>query len=146
MRAFFETKGLAVGYNGRALIHDIDLSLGKGKILTLIGPNGSGKSTILKTIARQLARIRGEAVVDGSDLFAMNAKLLAKKQAVVLTDRIRAELYTAREIVALGRYPYTNMIGRMTAEDERIVSESLALVNAAGLAEKEFSTLSDGQK
>lgn len=144
--SYFKTEGLAVGYNGKALIHDIDLALGRGSILTLIGPNGSGKSTILKTLARQLAAIRGAVTVDGSGLFAMSAKELAKKQAVVLTDRIRPELSSAWEIVALGRYPYTNTVGRLTQEDRRIVEDSLALVNASELAERDFMTLSDGQK
>ena len=144
--SFFETRDLAVGYNGKTLIRDIDIALDKGGILTLIGPNGAGKSTILKTIARQLAQISGSVVLDGSDLFAMSAKELAKKQAVVLTDRIRPELYTVREIVGLGRYPYTNLVGKMTDEDKRIVEDSLTLVNAQGIAERDFMTLSDGQK
>ena len=146
MKEFFRTSGLAVGYNGKTLIHDIDIALERGGILTLIGPNGSGKSTILKTIARQLAAIRGAVAIDGSDLRAMTAKELAKKQAVVLTDRIRPELYTVYEIVSLGRYPYTNMVGRLTPEDKRIVEDSLELVNARDLSERDFSTLSDGQK
>lgn len=144
--SFFKTSGLAVGYNGKTLIHDIDIALERGGILTLIGPNGSGKSTILKTIARQLAAIRGSVTVDGSELFKMTAKELAKKQAVVLTERIRPELYSVREIIGLGRYPYTNMVGRLTEEDKRIVEDSLSLVNAKELAERDFMTLSDGQK
>ena len=143
---YFETKGLAVGYNGKAIIKDIDVALGRGRVLTLIGPNGAGKSTVLKTISRQIAAIRGAAVLDGSGIFSMPQKELAKKQAVVLTDRIRPELLSARDVVSLGRYPYTSMVGRLTPEDRRIVSEALALVNAAELADRDFMTLSDGQK
>ena len=146
MKPYFETKSLAVGYNGRTLIHDIDIALEKGGILTLIGPNGSGKSTILKTIARQLAAIRGSVTVDESELFKMTSKELAKKQAVVLTERIHPELTSVRDLVGLGRYPYTNMVGRLTEEDRRIVGESLALVHVQGLADRDFMTLSDGQK
>ncbi|MBO6061189.1 MAG: ABC transporter ATP-binding protein [Clostridia bacterium] len=146
MSGFFTTSGLAVGYNGKTLIRDIDIALERGGILTLIGPNGSGKSTILKTVAKQLAAIRGTVAVDGSDIDSLSAKELAKKQAVVLTDRIRPELYTVRDIVGLGRYPYTNLVGRLTDEDKAIVEDSLELVNAKELAEREFSTLSDGQK
>lgn len=146
MKPYFETKSLAVGYNGKTLIHDIDIALEKGGILTLIGPNGSGKSTILKTLARQLAAIRGTVTVDEGELFKMTAKELAKKQAVVLTERIRPELTSVRDLVGLGRYPYTNMVGRLTEEDRRIVDESLALVHVKELAERDFMTLSDGQK
>ena len=144
--SFFETRGLAVGYNGKTLIRDIDIALEKGGILTLIGPNGSGKSTILKTIARQLAAIRGTVAIEGGELSAMTVKELAKKQAVVLTDRIRPELLSVREIVELGRYPYTNIVGRMTDEDKRIVDDSLELVSVKTLADRDFMTLSDGQK
>lgn len=146
MTEFFKTSSLAVGYNGKALIRDINLALERGGVLTLIGPNGSGKSTILKTVARQLAAVRGTVAIDGSPLSAMSAKELAKKQAVVLTDRIRPELLSVREIVSLGRYPYTDMVGRLTAEDRRIVSDALALVSVSELAERDFATLSDGQK
>ena len=146
MKSYFETSALSVGYNGKTLIEDIDIALGKGRILTLIGPNGSGKSTILKTISRQIARIRGGAALDGSDLFKLDAKALAKKQAVVLTDRIRPEMWSVREIVSLGRYPYTNMMGRLSDEDRSIVDNCLALVNATELENREFTTLSDGQK
>lgn len=146
MNEFFKTSGLAVGYNGKTLIHDIDVALGRGGILTLIGPNGSGKSTILKTVARQLAAIRGAVTIDGTELSAMSAKELAKKQAVVLTDRIRPELLSVREIVSLGRYPYTNMVGRLTEEDRLIVDDALELVSVKELAERDFMTLSDGQK
>ena len=51
---------LVVGYNGKALIHGIEIGVQRGEIVTLVGPNGSGKSTILKTITRQLLPVGGE--------------------------------------------------------------------------------------
>ena len=50
MNDYLKTTGLSVGYDGKALIRDVALSVQRGKIVTLIGPNGSGKSTILKTV------------------------------------------------------------------------------------------------
>ena len=44
---YIRLDNLAVGYQGKALIHDINIGINKGEIVTLIGPNGSGKSTIL---------------------------------------------------------------------------------------------------
>lgn len=146
MEHYFETKDLAVGYNGNILIHDINIEVEKGKILTLIGPNGAGKSTILKTITRQLAKIYGTVHIGKKELSTWNPKDMAKEVAVVLTDRIRPELMTCAEVVAMGRYPYTNMLGRLTPEDRRIVEESLGRVHALDLAEQDFSTLSDGQR
>ena len=60
---YFHTKDLSVGYNGHALIHDINIEVEKGKILTLIGPNGAGKSTILKSITHHLAKICGQVYI-----------------------------------------------------------------------------------
>ena len=145
-KLYFEAHELAVGYNGSALIHDIEISLEKGSILTLIGPNGSGKSTILKTITKQLDRIKGSVLIDAQEILNWQPKQMARKAAVVLTERIKPELMTAWDVVALGRYPYTNMLGMLTPEDKEIVRESLEKVNALDIAAQEFLTLSDGQK
>ena len=61
--SYFKTEDLAVGYDGAALIRDINISLERGKILTLIGPNGAGKSTVLKSMARQLSPICGAVYI-----------------------------------------------------------------------------------
>lgn len=143
---YFRTEDLAVGYNGKILIHDIDISLEKGKILTLIGPNGAGKSTILKSITRQLSPIGGKTIFDGKEMGAWSNRDFAKTAAVVLTDRIRPELMTCAEVVAMGRYPYTNMFGKLTPRDCQVVAASLERVNALDLADRDFATLSDGQR
>ena len=146
MKHYFETKDLAVGYNGSVLIHDINIGIEKGKILTLIGPNGAGKSTILKTITAHLAKIHGTVHIHENEISSWTPKDMARQVAVVLTDRIRPELMTCAEVVAMGRYPYTNMLGRLTPEDKRIVREALQRVHASELAEQDFSNLSDGQR
>ena len=66
--------------------------------------------------------------------------------SVVLTDRIEPELMTCWEVVAAGRYPYTNHFGKLSREDQRIVEDSMARVNALELREQRFTELSDGQK
>lgn len=146
MDTYFETKNLAVGYHGNTLIHDINVAIEKGKILTLIGPNGAGKSTILKSIAKHISTIHGSIYIDHQSIADWTAKDMAKQVAVVLTQRIRPELMTCAEVVAMGRYPYTNMLGRLSAHDKEIVHESLARVHALDLAEQDFLTLSDGQR
>jgi iron complex transport system ATP-binding protein len=146
MGEYFKTEGLSVGYNGRILIDDINIALEEGKILTLIGPNGAGKSTILKTVTKQLEKIGGSVYIGGCELYSMQPKMLAQNMAVVLTDRIRPELMTCAEVVAMGRYPYTNMFGKLTREDEKAVNDALAMVHALELARQDFMTLSDGQR
>ncbi len=146
MNIFFKTENLAVGYNGKSLIKDINISLEKGKILTLIGPNGAGKSTILKSITGQLEMIEGAVFMEERELCNISAKELARNVAVFLTERIRPELMTCAEVVAMGRYPYTNMFGKLSEEDEREVHEALQRVHGLDLAGQDFMTLSDGQR
>lgn len=143
---YFETQNLAVGYDGNVLIRDINFELAKGSILTLIGPNGAGKSTILKSITRHLAKIKGAVYIGKQEISAWTPKAMAQQVAVVLTDRIRPELMTCAEVVAMGRYPYTNMFGKLTPEDVAVVRDALERVHGLELAEQDFTTLSDGQR
>lgn len=146
MSHYFEAKQMAVGYNGAALIRDIDFSLEKGEILTLIGPNGAGKSTILKSIAGQLAPIRGAAYLDGIELGQMDGHTRSCRLAVVFTDRLRTELMTCRDVVAAGRYPYTGRLGLLSAQDWQQVDEAMELVQVTELAMQDFNRISDGQR
>ena len=135
---YFNTKDLAVGYNGKALIHDINISIEKGEIVTLIGPNGSGKSTILKSITRQLKIIGGGVWVASEELEKIHQRELARKMAVVLTERMKPELMTCRDVVSTGRYPYTGRLGLLSEEDEAIVTNAMERVHALELAVQRF--------
>lgn len=143
---YLYTKGLAVGYHGTPLIKNIELSLKRGEILTLIGPNGAGKTTILKSIIRQLAPIGGTVYLDGREIASLSGKELSTRMSVVLTERVRTELMTCKDVVSTGRYPYTGKFGVLSAEDERIVEEAMELVHIGELAQRDFTKTSDGQK
>ena len=137
---------LTVGYDGVPLIRDMQIGIRKGEIVSLIGPNGSGKSTVLKSLVRQLPPVAGTICLSGKDLIKMPEAALAKHMAVVLTDRVRAELMTCYDIVATGRYPYTGRFGKLTPEDEEKVEEAIRLVHAEEIGKRNFNAISDGQK
>ena len=143
---YFQTSQLTVGYDGKPLIRDITIDIAKGEIVTLIGPNGAGKSTILKSITRQLKAIGGTVVLDGQSLSGLSYKELATRMAVVLTERMKPELMTCRDIVATGRYPYTGRLGLLTRRDEEKVSEAMKIVHALELSHRDFNAVSDGQR
>ena len=143
---FFRTSDLDVGYNGKTLIHDININLKSGEILTLIGPNGSGKSTILKSITKHLAMLRGDAMIADASVNAMSYRELATKLAVVLTERIKGELLTCYDVVATGRYPYTSRMGVLSVEDRAKVIAAMDRVQTADLADRDFGAISDGQR
>ena len=143
---YFKTQNLSVGYNRKPILENISLGVYKGQILTLIGPNGSGKSTILKNLIREMSPLGGVVVLEGKDINNYSSKNFAKQMSVVLTEKVKTELLTCRDVVAMGRYPYTNYFGRLTKEDEVIVNESLKKVSALDIAENDFSQISDGQR
>lgn len=146
MQNYLELKNLSVGYEKQPVISEINLTVQKGEIIALIGPNGAGKSTILKSLSRALPLISGQVMLDGKDLMAYSFRELSCKMAVILTDRIKAELMTCRDIVATGRYPYTGRLGLLSEEDEEKVTEALNAVQALEIGEKDFSRISDGQR
>ena len=74
---YINMDNLAVGYNGKALIHDICIGIEKGEIVTLIGPNGAGKSTILKSITRQLKLISGNVTIAEENLTKLSFRDLS---------------------------------------------------------------------
>ena len=146
MENYLELKHLCVGYDRKPVISDINVSVRKGEIIALIGPNGAGKSTILKSLSRALPLLSGQVILDGKDLMDYSYRELSCKMAVILTDRIKAELMTCRDIVSTGRYPYTGRLGILSAQDEEKVTEALKAVHALDIGEKDFSRISDGQR
>ena len=143
---YFSTEKMCVGYGGKPLVKEMEIALPKGEILSLIGPNGAGKSTVLKSIAGQLQLVGGAAYLGGQLLGGFRPSELAQKMSVVLTQKVKAELKTCRDMVATGRYPYTGWFGVLSKEDERIVDEVMELTHTAEIREQEFDKASDGQK
>ena len=144
--AYLQTDALSVGYGGKALIASVALSVQRGKIVTLIGPNGSGKSTILKTIVGQLPSISGAVFLDGADMRSRSRGEIARRMAILMTARMEPELMTCRDVVSTGRYPYTGRLGILSAEEKRIVEQSLRQTDAQDFADRPFQSVSDGQR
>ena len=146
MKDYFRTIKMAVGYNGKPLMEQIEIGLSKGEILTLIGPNGSGKSTILKSIAGQLALLGGTIMLGSSHLEEMSLSRRAQTMAILLTERLRMEMMTCEDVVATGRYPYTGRFGILSEKDREAVAEAMKLVHIEELKEQDFTRISDGQR
>lgn len=143
---YFRVKNLWAGYDGKAVVRDMNIGLPKGEILSLIGPNGAGKSTVLKSIAGQLRLIKGAVYLGGDVVSEMKREQRAKKMSVVFTRRLMAEMMSCRDVVAAGRYPYTGRFGILSKEDERIVDEVMDLVHVKDISGLDFNRVSDGQR
>lgn len=139
-----QTKNLSIGYPKRIVASGINISLEAGKLSCLIGENGVGKSTLLRTLAGFQKPLAGELLVDGMLLQDIPKRDLAKKIAVVLTDKPDVQNTTVKELVSMGRMPYTGFFGRLSKEDEAIVEESLKITGVE--PSRKVNSLSDGER
>lgn len=144
-----ETVNLAVGYRSgstkKTILDRINLKLERGNLVCLLGENGVGKSTLLKTISGVISPLSGDIFIDGTPLYRISQKALAKKISLVLTGTQKPGILKVRELVALGRYPYTGWGGGLSADDHKKIDRALSLTNIDYMAEENVATLSDGQ-
>ena len=142
-----ETKDLSAGYGKkRIVLGDISFTANSGEILCLIGANGAGKTTLLRTLSAHLPPVAGAVYVDSEDISKKAPAELAKKLAVMFTERVFPEMLTCRDVVETGRYPYTGTLGILSDEDKAEVGAALSLVRAADIADERFCQISDGQR
>ena len=138
---------LSVGYKiGHAVVSDINLTLQSGKLASLIGENGVGKSTLLKTLTGFLPKLEGSLLLDGKDISEFSQRALARQISIVLTQKPEVQNLTVEEIVGLGRSPYTGFFGKLHANDQQIVDESITAVGIEKLKNRMIQTLSDGER
>mgnify|MGYP003086129615 FL=1 len=138
---------LSVGYKvGHTVVSDINLTLQSGQLACLIGENGVGKSTLLKTLTGFLPKLEGSLLLDGKDISEFSQRALAQQISIVLTQKPDVQNLTIEEIVGLGRSPYTGFFGKLHANDQQIVDESITAVGIEKLKNRMIQTLSDGER
>lgn len=140
------TTGYRQGTRVRVVHRGLGLALPRGKLTALLGPNGAGKSTLMRTLSGLQPALAGAVWVDGVPLRTLSPQAIARKLAVVLTDRVDVGYMTAYALAALGRHPYTRWDGWLTPEDEQIVQEAMHAAGCAGLAARMVAELSDGER
>ena len=140
-----ELKNITLGYENRTLLERVSMRVAAGEVTALIGRNGSGKSTLLRAVGGLGAILEGEISVGGKPLQRLSTQELAETVAFVTTERVRIANLRCRDVVALGRAPYTNWIGRMQREDAETVERSLGQVGMADYADRTMEKMSDGE-
>ncbi len=140
------THKLAIGYHHRRLAQDINLRLQGGELVCLLGANGVGKSTLMRTLAGMHPPLAGEVRIEGTPLHQLKARTLAQKISVVLTDRVATGNLSAWQVVAMGRYPYTGWMGKLSVQDQKVVEWAIDITGVVPLADRHLHHLSDGER
>ena len=141
-----QLQNISLGYDTKHLLLDnVSTTVTCGTTTALIGRNGTGKSTLLRAIIDSEPLKHGSILINNADIQQINPQQLSQLVAFVTTERIRIANLSCRDVVALGRAPYTNWIGRMQPEDEAIVMQSLEKVGMASYALRTMDKMSDGE-
>ena len=145
-----DLRDLYIGYDediSRHIVAEaLNASLAQGTMACLVGANGVGKSTLMRTLSGFQPALRGEVRIEGRPIGEYTPRELSEKVGVVLTERNATPDLTVEEVVAIGRMPYTNFWGRLTAADHRAVDEAIALVGIESLRHKKIGRVSDGER
>ena len=132
-----ELNNLSIGYTtGKAVAAAITATAAEGRLTCLLGANGMGKSTLLRTMAGFMPPLGGSIAINGTDTSRQPAHRMARQVSVVLTLPSATGNLSVREMVAMGRTPYTNFW----------VDEALSMAGIAHLADRKLYAVSDGER
>ncbi|WP_229215876.1 ABC transporter ATP-binding protein [Dyadobacter frigoris] len=144
-------RNLAIGYKTgkrepRIVSEFLNLELWSGQLVCLLGPNGAGKSTLMRTLSGLQPTLSGNITIDNKSLANLKPVDLAQKLSLVLTERIDAGNLTVRELVALGRTPYTGWLGSLSEIDKEKIGWSMDATDTKRYADRRMNELSDGER
>ena len=140
-----QLSNISLAFGERTLIEGATTRFECGEMVALLGRNGTGKSTLLRAIAKLGDIAEGEILVDGKSIADIDIRQFARLVAFVNTERIDIDSMRAYGLVAIGRSPYTDWMGRLTKEDRAIIERSMQITGVDKLADRMVETLSDGE-
>lgn len=142
---------LSIGYSikkhhTKEVASHIQATIRSGELTCLLGENGVGKSTLLRTLSAFQPKLSGHIWLLGREVESYTDRQLSRIISVVLTERCEIRNMTVRDLVGMGRSPYTGFWGRLSQNDWEVVDRSIRLVGIEVLASRMVHTLSDGER
>lgn len=140
-----QLNNITLAFGERRLVGGVTTRFECGRMVALLGRNGTGKSTLLRAMAKLGDVAEGEILVDGKSIADIDIRQFARLVAFVNTERVDVEALSAYDLVAIGRSPYTDWLGRLTDDDRVVIERSMRVTGVEHLAERMVETLSDGE-
>jgi len=140
--------GLTFRYPGadRPALADVSLQIPSGACTAVLGPNGSGKSTLFRLLLGTLAPDSGRVEFEGRPPRDWERRALARAVGVVGQGEESVFPLSARELVALGRFPHLGPWRREGPRDRAAVDAAMERCDVMHFAERQLGTLSGGEK
>lgn len=143
---YFGFQNMTIGFHGKTVLEDVTLDIPRGKVVTIIGQNGCGKSSLLKTVSKAVTPRMGEVIYNDKPLKSYPPKQIAQHIAYLAQVHVSPPDIDVRTLVSYGRYPYLKLGHHLTAEDGRIIDETLRLTGLTALQHRTLRTLSGGER
>ena len=137
---------LSLGYDERAVVHDLSLTIPAGQVTTIVGANACGKSTLLRGLARLLTPSAGAVLLDGRAIAERPTREVARVMGLLPQSPVVPEGIAVADLVGRGRYPHQGWFRQWSAADERAVAHALAATDTLDLADRSVDELSGGQR
>jgi iron complex transport system ATP-binding protein len=144
MKSSLAAHAVTFRIGAKALLADASFALEPGQVCGVVGLNGAGKSTLLRCLTGELAPTSGAVELNGRPLREWGRRARAQRLAVLAQESQVDFPLTVLEIVLLGRAPHIRL--RESKRDYAIATETLAAMDVAHLAEREYPSLSGGEK
>jgi iron complex transport system ATP-binding protein len=145
MEKIINIENLQVGYK-TPIVNNINLSAEKSNLICIIGKNGTGKSTFLKTLAGIIPQLKGNIFINNSNLKSISALQKAKYLSFVPAKLSNLANISLRELVKIGRTPYTNLFDKLSVDELDLIQKSLEKFNLNDIADKSLLEVSDGER
>jgi len=138
--------GAGFRYGQRPVLQGISLQTRPGEFLAVIGPNGSGKSTLLKGMCGLLRPFSGSVQLDGRPMSGSGRAYIARNVALVPQGAFLPELFTAMEIVLMGRTPHLGLLRYEGSSDILAAANAMEATETGRLAGRRVNSLSGGER
>jgi len=140
-------EGVSVRYPGAPspALDRVSMEAPSGSFYAVLGPNGSGKSTLMRTVLGLRPPDTGRALIDERPTQAWNRRELARAVGAVPQSEQVAFPLTARELVAMGRYPHLGPLAGEGDVDRSAVAHALEACDVTDLSDRDVTTLSGGE-